>query len=86
MKTTRQNNFTFRNILDNAELVETLENTKKKVDQVFQKLQLGERTRDDIEKLRDAYRPVAEHGALIYFSMMKMSIINKMVRQKMFSR
>jgi dynein heavy chain len=74
--------FFFRNILDNTELIETLENTKIKVNEVIQALNLGERTRQDIEKLRDTYRLAARRGAVLYFSLVQMSSINSMVRQK----
>jgi dynein heavy chain len=70
----------FRNILDNTELIETLENTKTKVNEVIQALNLGERTRQDIEKLRDTYRLAARRGAVLYFSLVQMSLINSMVR------
>ncbi|CAF4829118.1 unnamed protein product [Rotaria sp. Silwood1] len=66
------------NILDNTELIETLENTKTKVNEVIQALNLGERTRQDIEKLRDTYRLAARRGAVLYFSLVQMSIINSM--------
>ncbi|CAF1414151.1 unnamed protein product, partial [Adineta steineri] len=68
----------FRNILDNNELIETLENTKTKVSEVIQALNLGERTRQDIEKLRDTYRLAARRGAVLYFSLVQMSTINSM--------
>ena len=71
--------FVFRNILDNTELIETLENTKTKVNQVMQALNLGERTRQDIEKLRDTYRIAARRGAVLYFSLVQMSSVNSMV-------
>jgi dynein heavy chain len=71
----------FRNILDNTELIETLENTKTKVNQVMQALNLGERTRQDIEKLRDTYRIAARRGAVLYFSLVQMSSVNSMVCQ-----
>ena len=69
-----------RNILDNTELIETLENAKVKVNEVVQALHLGERTRQDIEKLRDIYRLAARRGAVLYFSLIQMSSINAMVR------
>ncbi|CAF4211976.1 unnamed protein product, partial [Adineta steineri] len=66
------------NILDNNELIDTLENTKTKVSEVIQALNLGERTRQDIEKLRDTYRLAARRGAVLYFSLVQMSTINSM--------
>ncbi|CAF2711944.1 unnamed protein product [Rotaria sp. Silwood2] len=54
-------------ILDHTELIETLENTKVKVNEVIQALNLGEKIRQDIEKLFDTYRLVARRGAVLYF-------------------
>jgi hypothetical protein len=50
-----------------------------KVNEVMQALNLGERTRQDIEKLRDTYRLAARRGGVLYFSLVQMSIINSMV-------
>lgn len=46
---------------------------------MIQALNLGERTRQDIEKLRDTYRLAARRGAVLYFSLVQMSSINPMV-------
>lgn len=64
--------------MDNTELIDTLDNTKSKVNQVIQALNLGERTRQDIEKLRDTYRLAARRGAVLYFSLVQMSSVNPM--------
>ena len=45
----------------------------------MQALSLGERTRQDIESLRDTYRSAARRGAVLYFSLVQMSSINTMV-------
>jgi dynein heavy chain len=47
----------------------------------MQALNLGERTRQDIEKLRDTYRIAARRGAVLYFSLVQMSSVNSMVCQ-----
>ncbi|UJR10037.1 hypothetical protein I4U23_014260 [Adineta vaga] len=73
------------NILDNTELIETLENTKTKVSDVIQALHLGERTRQDIENLRDTYRLAARRGAVLYFSLIQMSAINSMYQYSLTS-
>ena len=46
---------------------------------MIQALNLGERTRQDIEKLRDTYRLAARRGAVLYFSLVQMSSVNPMV-------
>ena len=50
------------NMLDNVELVQTLEETKTKATEVMEKLTEAVRTSADIEKLRDGYRPAAKRG------------------------
>ena len=49
-------------MLDNVELVQTLEETKTKATEVMDKLTEAVRTSADIEKLRDGYRPAAKRG------------------------
>ena len=66
-------------ILDNQELIQTLENTKTKVTQVTQSLNLAQKTQIDIEQSRDTYRSAARRAALLYFSLIQMSSINPMV-------
>jgi len=66
------------NMLDNAELVQTLEDTKTKATDVAEKLKLGAKTAIDIDKLRDGYRPAAKLGAVLFFVLAEMSNINSM--------
>ncbi|XP_057295129.1 dynein axonemal heavy chain 10-like [Hydractinia symbiolongicarpus] len=66
------------NMLDNAELVQTLEDTKTKATDVAEKLKLGAKTAIDIDKLRDGYRPAAKLGAVLFFVLAEMSSINSM--------
>ena len=54
------------NMLDNVELVQTLEETKTKATEVMDKLTEAVRTSADIEKLRDGYRPAAKRGQLAH--------------------
>jgi len=65
-------------MLDNVELVETLEETKAKALEVTDKLNLGIITGKEIEKHRDTYRPVARRGAILYFVLADMATINSM--------
>ncbi|GAB1598225.1 dynein axonemal heavy chain 10 isoform X2 [Argonauta hians] len=66
------------NMLDNVELVSTLEETKSKATEVIEKLALGEKTAKDIDKLRDGYRLAAKRGAILFFVLAEMSLIDNM--------
>ncbi|VEL23333.1 unnamed protein product [Protopolystoma xenopodis] len=66
------------NMLDNMELVETLEGTKLKATEVAEKLALGAQTAADIDRLRDGYRPAARRGAILFFVLTDMANINAM--------
>ncbi|CAH1233746.1 DNAH10 [Branchiostoma lanceolatum] len=73
------------NMLDNVELVQTLEETKSKASEVTEKLKLAEKTSIDINKLRDGYRPAARRGAILYFVLSEMAIINTMYQYSLAS-
>ncbi|XP_036352277.2 dynein axonemal heavy chain 10 [Ochotona princeps] len=66
------------NMLDNAELVYTLEETKSKAMEVSEKLKLAEKTALDIDRLRDGYRPAARRGAILFFVLSEMALVNSM--------
>lgn len=66
------------NMLDNTDLVSTLENTKTKATEVLEKLALAEVTSKEIETLRDGYRSVSKRGAILYFVLSDMSLVNSM--------
>ncbi|CAH8518373.1 unnamed protein product [Schistosoma turkestanicum] len=66
------------NMLDNVELVNTLEETKLKATEVTEKLEMGAKTAIDIDRLRDGYRPAAKRGAILFFVLSDMSSINSM--------
>ncbi|KAK2587900.1 hypothetical protein KPH14_003996 [Odynerus spinipes] len=66
------------NMLDNDDLIETLENTKSSASEVTTKLFLGEVTAADVNKLRDGYRPVAKRGAILFFVLAEMPTVNTM--------
>ena len=65
-------------MLDNVELVTTLEETKSKAGEVAEKLKLGAKTAIEIDKMRDGYRPAAKRGAILFFVLSEMSTINTM--------
>jgi dynein heavy chain len=66
------------NMLDNAELVQTLDETKSKASEVFVKIKQAEKTKKEIETLRDGYRPAAKRGAVLFFVLSDMAAINSM--------
>ncbi|CAH3028713.1 unnamed protein product, partial [Porites evermanni] len=73
------------NMLDNVELVQTLEDTKSKAVEVAEKLKLGAKTAVDIDKLRDGYRPAAKLGAVLFFVLSEMSAVNSMYQYSLAS-
>ncbi|XP_062874230.1 dynein axonemal heavy chain 10 [Trichomycterus rosablanca] len=73
------------NMLDNVELVQTLEETKSKATEVFEKLKLAEKTSADIDKLRDGYRPAAKRGAILFFVLAEMALVNSMYQYSLAS-
>ena len=73
------------NMLDNIELIETLESTKSSAAEVTRKLYLAEVTAADVNKLRDGYRPVAKRGAILFFVLADMSMVNPMYQYSLIS-
>jgi dynein heavy chain len=73
------------NMLDNTELINTLEETKTKAFEVFEKLKLGAKTSKDIERLRDGYRRAAKRGAILFFVLADLSTINTMYQYSLSS-
>lgn len=72
-------------MLDNIELIETLENTKTSANEVIEKLKLAETTTIDINKLRDQYRSAAKRGAILFFVLADMSTVNSMYQYSLIS-
>ena len=66
------------NLLDDDELVGVLKNVKDTALDVKKKLVVATDTRKAIETKREQYRPVAERGAVLYFSVVDMSHVNVM--------
>ncbi|KAJ3665402.1 hypothetical protein Zmor_000898 [Zophobas morio] len=81
----RELSTTTGNMLDNVELVETLENTKSKAKEVSDKLILAAETAQDINKLRDGYRSVAQRGAILFFVLSDMAGVNAMYQYSLAS-
>lgn len=73
------------NMLDNIDLIGTLENIKSRVNEVTTKLFLAEVTSADIDKLREGYRPVAERGAILFSVLADMATVNAMYQYSLIS-
>lgn len=73
------------NMLDNVELIATLENIKSSANEAMTKLSLAETTSADIDKLREGYRPVAERGAILFSVLADMAIVNAMYQYSLTS-
>nr|AML30863.1 axonemal inner arm dynein heavy chain 7 [Marsilea vestita] len=66
------------NILDNEELLTTLEGAKSKASEISHKLVLARETTQEIEQLRLRYSPAAKRGTILFFVMSSLSAINNM--------
>jgi len=66
------------NILDNQELIATLQNTKVKAIEISKKLEEANKTKVDISEARSVYKPVAKRGSILYFAEAGLAIINSM--------
>lgn len=73
------------NMLDNVELIDTLDNTKSKASEVSIKLMLAQHTAAEIDKLRDGYRSVAKRGAILFFVLSDMAGVNSMYQYSLSS-
>jgi len=65
-------------ILDNEELIATLQNTKEKAVEIAKSLEDGKVTAVEIDKLRSVYQRVAKRGSILYFSMVGLANISFM--------
>lgn len=66
------------NILDNQDLIATLESAKEKAVDISQKLTAAKSTAKDIEEARVRYSSVATRGAVLFFVMAGLSAVNNM--------
>uniref|UniRef100_A0A803XMX1 Dynein axonemal heavy chain 10 n=1 Tax=Meleagris gallopavo TaxID=9103 RepID=A0A803XMX1_MELGA len=73
------------NMLDNIDLVQTMEETKSKATEVIEKLHLAETTAADIDQLRDGYRPAARRGAILFSVLSEMAVVNIMYQYSLVS-
>eukprot|EP00937_MAST-01D_sp_MAST-1D-sp2_P001010 g1010.t1 len=65
-------------LLEDETLVTLLQTTKSKAHEVEEKLSAAEVTKASINEKREQFRPVATRGAVLYFSIVEMSLVNAM--------
>merc|ERR1719399_2766687 len=63
------------NILDNEELIATLQETKTKASDISEKLEQAEFTKEEITKARLVYVPTAVRASLLFFAMAGLSVL-----------
>lgn len=73
------------NILDNAELIATLESAKSKSVEISGKLAQSRVTKGDINKTRAVYAPAAKRGSILFFAMAGLSVISPMYENSLAS-
>ena len=66
------------NILDNTELISTLEKTKTKAVEIGDKLVEARATGEEIDIACASYRPVAKRGSILFFVMAALSTLDNM--------
>ena len=66
------------NILDNTELISTLEKTKTKAVEIGEKLVEARATGDEIDIACASYRPVAKRGSILFFVLTELSTLDNM--------
>ena len=65
-------------ILDNRELIETLEKAKARSVDISRQLADSKRAATEIEEVRQRYVPAAKRGAILFFAMASLSAISNM--------
>eukprot|EP00960_Hanusia_phi_P039624 753955-Hanusia_phi.AAC.6 len=66
------------NLLENEDLVLTLEKTKATAVEIASKIQIANQTAAEIERTREGYMPIAVRGSVLYFAMAGLSVLNMM--------
>lgn len=64
------------NLLDDAELIDVLAEIKAKAKEVTEKLLESKEKAHEIGEKREQYRPVASRGAVLYFCIVEISLVN----------
>lgn len=67
-----------KTILQNTALIESLEDTKKTSAEIMEQQAIAKETEKKINFLREIYRRVAAEGAMLYFMLITLNVINYM--------
>jgi hypothetical protein len=70
-------------ILEDIELIENLEETKKTAMDIEEKVKLAKVTEVNIAKAREVYRPVATRGSLTYFLIDNLNALDRVYHYSM---
>jgi len=73
------------NILENEDLIRTLEVTKRAAGEATDKLAASQITQEEIETVRQGYLPTAARGSILFFSMSGLGQINEMYQYSLAS-
>ncbi|XP_078791125.1 dynein axonemal heavy chain 10 isoform X3 [Oryzias latipes] len=73
------------NMLDNTELIQTLEKTKTEASETIKKLSVAQSKTVEFANLREGYRPVAKRGAVLFFALSDMALVNRMYQYSLTS-
>lgn len=65
-------------LLDNDDLIGTLETCKTKAVEISGKLEQAQFTNAELAKARSGYKPAAKRGSILFFAMTSLSVISKM--------
>jgi dynein heavy chain len=66
------------NILDDAELIENLKNSKRVSTEINERMLKSEETKREVEEAREKYQPVAVRGSILYFVIADLAMIDPM--------
>ncbi len=70
-------------ILEDIELIENLEETKRTATDIAEKVKLAKETEVSISKAREVYRPVATRGANTYFLIDSLNALDRVYHYSM---
>eukprot|EP00741_Cyanophora_paradoxa_P005992 tig00000955_g5810.t1 len=70
-------------ILSDIDLIENLEKTKRTAKEIAEKVEIAKETAKSISAAREAYRPVAIRGSLIYFLIDSLNVLDHMYQFSM---
>eukprot|EP00111_Clytia_hemisphaerica_P023720 TCONS_00069889-protein len=66
------------NLLDNEELIQTLDNSKTKASEIKKRVAIAEKTESELGQKRKVYLPLAVRGSLLYFIAADLASIDSM--------